>query len=253
MTFEDGKLISEAYVDVNGVKYPVVMPVYEGKTPLSAAILNKLQKELKFGINSTSVTDCNNATSFGIYMISPNCLNCPSDVDPTATQLDGNICYLIVLTLENIEPTIQLFIDSKTHVVYMRKSKGYYSGFEENWLKISKSETILFENSSGSADSFYTLTETYKKYKELDIDYRTTGGYCGRLTIPTSLMYDSCKATISVPFLDYDDSDNELPTTYYKELRFIDTSVYITDWKISNNEFDYASGKILIFKITGRN
>lgn len=44
--FEDGKIIEEAYVEIDGIKYPVHMPKYEGKTPLSSENLNKMQKEL---------------------------------------------------------------------------------------------------------------------------------------------------------------------------------------------------------------
>lgn len=145
MTFENGKLVTEAYVEIEGKRYPVVMPVYSGNTPLNAANLNSMQRELKelFGVNKISVTDCNNAEKFGVYMIAPNCNNCPAEVDTSATQLDGNICYLIVIGIENIEPIIQFFIDSKNHTIYMRKSEGYYAGFEVNWFKIAEIETII--------------------------------------------------------------------------------------------------------------
>ena len=55
--FENGKLIKEAYVEINGVKYPVHMPEYEGNTPLTSENLNKMQKdlaqEIKTEINNT--------------------------------------------------------------------------------------------------------------------------------------------------------------------------------------------------------
>lgn len=44
--FEDGQLIENAYVEINGVKYPVTMPKYSGNTPLTAETFNLMQKEL---------------------------------------------------------------------------------------------------------------------------------------------------------------------------------------------------------------
>ena len=41
--FEDGQKVSDAYVEINGVKHNVVKAQYQGKTPLSARNLNKLQ------------------------------------------------------------------------------------------------------------------------------------------------------------------------------------------------------------------
>lgn len=46
INFEDGQLIEGAYFEIDGVKYPVKMPIYSGKTPLSAENMNKLQKDL---------------------------------------------------------------------------------------------------------------------------------------------------------------------------------------------------------------
>lgn len=51
--FEDGKLIEKAYVMVNDEKKEVQSAVYEGKTPLKAYNLNKMQDNLE---NATKVT-----------------------------------------------------------------------------------------------------------------------------------------------------------------------------------------------------
>lgn len=47
VNFEDGTLIEGAYVLIDGVKYPVVMPQYSGNTPLNSENMNKLQNDLK--------------------------------------------------------------------------------------------------------------------------------------------------------------------------------------------------------------
>lgn len=45
--FENGELVEGAYVEIEGVKYPVHMPKYTGNTPVSAENLNKAQSDLE--------------------------------------------------------------------------------------------------------------------------------------------------------------------------------------------------------------
>lgn len=60
--FENGDLIEEGYVEINGVKYHIHMPKYNGNTPLTAENLNKMQTkllEMAFPIGSTYITQNN--------------------------------------------------------------------------------------------------------------------------------------------------------------------------------------------------
>lgn len=60
VNFEDGTLVKGAYVEINGVQYPVIMPEYSGNTPISAENLNKMQIEIlkiAFPIGSRYVTE----------------------------------------------------------------------------------------------------------------------------------------------------------------------------------------------------
>ena len=52
INFENGILEEDAYVIINGTKYPVVMPQISGNTPISAENLNKLQLELESNIKN---------------------------------------------------------------------------------------------------------------------------------------------------------------------------------------------------------
>lgn len=66
--FEDGTLVEGAYVLIDGVKYPVVMPNYSGKTPLNSENMNKLQNDLIEDIDNIqeiieTFTGTENATS----------------------------------------------------------------------------------------------------------------------------------------------------------------------------------------------
>ena len=49
--FEDGQKVSDAYVEINGVKHPVTKAQYQGKTPLSARNLNKMQENMETAIS----------------------------------------------------------------------------------------------------------------------------------------------------------------------------------------------------------
>lgn len=49
--FEDGQKVSDAYVEINGVKHNVTKAQYQGKTPLSAKNLNKLQENVGTAIS----------------------------------------------------------------------------------------------------------------------------------------------------------------------------------------------------------
>lgn len=53
--FKDGTLKKKAYVTINDIEYEVIMPEYEGSTPLSAENLNRAQKEC-WGVGSIYTT-----------------------------------------------------------------------------------------------------------------------------------------------------------------------------------------------------
>ena len=49
INFQDGQLVEVGYVEIDGVRYPIVEAKYDGATPLSSFILNKMQSP--FGRN----------------------------------------------------------------------------------------------------------------------------------------------------------------------------------------------------------
>jgi len=54
--FEDGQLVERAYIEIDGVKQYVTPAMYSGRTPLSAFVLNKMQKDLKIHTYIMTVT-----------------------------------------------------------------------------------------------------------------------------------------------------------------------------------------------------
>lgn len=57
VNFEDGTLVTGAYVEIEGIQYPVVMPVYSGNTPITAENLNKSQQDILNLLSSSSIVD----------------------------------------------------------------------------------------------------------------------------------------------------------------------------------------------------
>ena len=62
--WEDGTLVQGAYVEIDGIKYPVVMPQYTGNTPLTSENLNKMQADLKKLISESIETGSNNNAEY---------------------------------------------------------------------------------------------------------------------------------------------------------------------------------------------
>lgn len=54
--FEDGVKTQEAYVTINEQNYPVTPAVWQGKVPLSAQNLNKMQDNIEKAINIQQAT-----------------------------------------------------------------------------------------------------------------------------------------------------------------------------------------------------
>lgn len=61
--WEDGNLIKDAYVVINGVEYPVFMPEYSGKTNITAERLNTMQREIILYVTIPSGTTIQNGTT----------------------------------------------------------------------------------------------------------------------------------------------------------------------------------------------
>ena len=57
INFEDGQLVTAGYVEIEDVKYPITEAEYDGATPLSAFILNKMQENIEKAIGEVSSFD----------------------------------------------------------------------------------------------------------------------------------------------------------------------------------------------------
>lgn len=57
INFEDGQLVKKGYVEIDGTQYPTEEAEYDGATPLSAHILNKMQDNIEEAIDNIDLTD----------------------------------------------------------------------------------------------------------------------------------------------------------------------------------------------------
>lgn len=52
INFEDGQLVRAGYVEIDGVRHEITQAEYEGNTPLSSFVLNKMQDNIESDINT---------------------------------------------------------------------------------------------------------------------------------------------------------------------------------------------------------
>lgn len=141
--FEDGQLIENAYVEINGVKYPVTMPKYSGNTPLTAETFNLMQKELlkvenPVGHIRMETTNVNPATylGFGTWTLWGQG-RVPVGVDATdsdfnsAEKTGGEKTHkLTTAEMPKHKPNVGIYINNNVSGgdVYWFEPKGFASG-----------------------------------------------------------------------------------------------------------------------------
>lgn len=97
VNWEDGQLEQGAYVEINGVRYSVVMPQYSGNTPVTAENLNKMQSDLQEQIDDKN------------YIVA--CLNSDYTIQATS-ELE-----VLPLTKQNLKVGNKLSINSSGKIV----------------------------------------------------------------------------------------------------------------------------------------
>ena len=96
-------------------------------TPISAENLNLIQANIenalrdKFDYNVTVVTDANNITGAGIYMIRSDASNLPFNVSTIVSS--GNLAWLIVISSNSnsINPIMQIAFESGSYDFWISK------------------------------------------------------------------------------------------------------------------------------------
>ena len=137
-------------------------------TPIDASNLNRIQNyaenalKVKLDYCNTIITNANNVTDAGIYQIRSDATNLP--FDPTATQHDSNVCWLIVFLVDNIDPIIQIALDSKTFHIWIRKSKPNEAGWND-WKLLNPDKIVreIVEGEEKSIGIFIDGKEVFVK------------------------------------------------------------------------------------------
>lgn len=134
-------------------------------TPLSAENLNQLQTNIenalrkKFDYNVTIVTDADDITDAGMYMIQSGASNLPFNV--TTVVSSGNLAWLIVISSNNnsIKPITQIAFESGSYDFWIRKSNN--NGWEEWEKKLSK--IIINEGEENPTNIYSNGKQVYVK------------------------------------------------------------------------------------------
>lgn len=148
--FEDGELIENGYVEINGVKYPIVMPKYTGNVPLTAENLNVMQVELLktvFPIGATYITQ--------------------EDINPSLTLKFG--------TWERVKGKVLVGIDEDDSDF---ASFGQEGGEKTHTLTINEmpSHNHSVSRSGAVLEGGYTALYNNNGAKELGFSTENTGG-----------------------------------------------------------------------------
>ena len=154
------------------------------ETPMDANNLNQLQINIenalrkKFDYNVTIVTDADNVTDAGIYMVRSDASNLPFNV---ATIVNGgNLVWLIVISSnsDSIKPITQIAFESESYDFYIRKSNN--DGWDDWEKKLSKLIINAEENP----------TNIYSNGKQVYVKRFTGTGLPESKTIPTNIVGD---------------------------------------------------------------
>ena len=170
INFEAGKQISAAKVTIDDVDYNVTPAVYEGNTPLSPYVLNKLQDNVEVAILPTQTTD------IAEKLIITDCAGVKGKIDiksGKSTQ-DGEVSLDNVVSIRNVGDNINLYDgeDLKTaqtgtsFQTSLKENTGYNLSFKKSRInsvtisneKVYDVQVIRFYNSGGELLSEITGT-----------------------------------------------------------------------------------------------
>lgn len=88
INFEDGQLVKKGYVEINGTQYPTEEAEYNGTTPLSSYVLNKMQDNIEEAINNVQALPAGGTTGQVLTKKSE------TDGDVEWSTVEGNEVYI---------------------------------------------------------------------------------------------------------------------------------------------------------------
>lgn len=186
VNFQDGTKVSNAKVTIDGVDYPVTSARYDGATPLSAYVMNKLQDNIEDAIDQ-------NADNIG-----------GEDYDATSTYDVGDIvkyqgqlykCITAIAIAEDFDSTkwIQTSIteeikDKVDKATGKGLSTNDYTTEEKtklNGIEAGATKNIvasLYDNSSGTTGTI-TLSQSAANFTKIKIYYKDINNSYGNVEV----------------------------------------------------------------------
>lgn len=176
--FEDGKLTKKGYVVIDGVEHLINEAEYDGATPLSAYVLNKLQDNIEDGINNIQALPTGGTKGQVLTKQSEE------EGDAEWEDIEANEVYIgnveeapssakIVIEEDDIGESANLgkseiYVGAGEPVagekVWFRKGKNLYDknkSTDDTALNVATGETFIFE---GKTTSGYIEVQANTKY-----------------------------------------------------------------------------------------
>lgn len=235
INFEDGQLTKRGCVTIDGKEYPITEPEYDGATPLSAYVLNKLQDNIEEGIN--------NIQALPIGGTKGQVLTKQSKTDGDANWEDIEANEVFVGKAEEAPETAKIIVEEEDFKESSTLSKSeVYIGPDEPscgekvWFR--KDENLFNKNKSivngyYISDTGTLVSATNSWYQDIYIDVLPNTQYRASTTnnVLRVVFYDANKKFIS------------RITTENNEIRFIVPSncSYV---KLSGNNSNYNNLQI---------
>lgn len=227
INFEDGQLTKRGCVTIDGKEYPITEPEYDGATPLSAYVLNKLQDNIEEGIN--------NIQALPIGGTKGQVLTKQSETDGDANWEDIEANEVYIGKAEEAPETAKIIVEEEDlkESSTLGKSEVYVGADEPTtgekvWFRKGKNlfnkdnatESIYLETTGTTGASSVSNTSEYIKIEKgtliLSYDYTELAnqgarGYC---------FYDNNKSFLSGGTYDNANKVNKLIASVDGYLRF---------------------------------
>lgn len=215
INFEDGQLTKKGYVVIDGKEYLTNEPEYDGATPLSAYVLNKLQDNIEEGINNIQALPTGGTKGQVLTKQSE------TDGDANWEYIEANEVY--IGKTEEAPSSAKIIVEEDDFVESSTLSKAeVYVGTEEpvagEKVWFNKDENSIYvRNSNGVYEEFIKKNSSkyLYSYKGLNINAVKSDNLV-TLTISGSLTEALSKNTFYDIDIDSDITPNmELNDTMY--------------------------------------
>lgn len=245
--FEDGQKISDAYVEINGVKHNVTKAQYQGKTPLSARNLNKMQDNME-----TAISDLDErVVSYRNVLVDEQAL-----IKECGGLKLKKLNKLVGKTEQEGEPTPENPSEVKTVTgnVEVGINNGNLFDFNVNQdtrVKYNADGTITINGNGGFFIKFNKLNlkkgEIY--YQKIELVSGTVTGASASTGETAIFSLDEKTRLSSISFISYKPTEDKAVSGLWVHANAVFTNAVIKIW-CNKDKSDFVKGESQVFPLT---